>query len=372
MPVHHLEQEDAAKNTLATYVYGDYIDDVLNMVRDDDGAEPLTSQSVYYHSDDLYNVVAITPGPGGVRMPPPWGQGETLGPGYVIERLYYSDFGKPGRVGVPGSPVGNTRMWNGRDWDSEVELYYYRTRYMEPMWGRFTSRDWIGTWGDHAAFGSATVYVASAPHTFEDPFGLRPRDTDFRHYYDAPEQIPTIDDGNGLTFPVTDLDDPEQLRDSLHAHCDRMGACEQAPGCTPEVCKEEANRIVDGYLRGLKDLNDQKPGHARCGETASAVRDGINKQNNHEPFKCFNLGFGYDPVLFGIGNHTYVVLGHKCGGSNPSYSLDPFRWSNDKDNRHPVWRPRPQLPEIIIPDGPDNPLRGNRPWDPSRPLPWGG
>ena len=64
------EEQNNSNETKATYVYGLYIDEVLNMQRAD--------QDYFYHTDDLYNVMAIT-------------NSEVA----VVERYDYSDYGDP-------------------------------------------------------------------------------------------------------------------------------------------------------------------------------------------------------------------------------------------------------------------------------------
>ena len=80
-------------NTLATYVYGDYVDDVLNMQRDlnADGI----AENYYYLSDGQYNVTGVFDSKGN-----------------VLERYVYGTFGEPyffdgsGTVGPVHQPVG--------------------------------------------------------------------------------------------------------------------------------------------------------------------------------------------------------------------------------------------------------------------------
>lgn len=45
---------------------------------------------------------------------------------------------------------------------------YYRTRYMDPKAGRFTTRDTIGIWGDPAEMGNGFSYVGNNPATYVD------------------------------------------------------------------------------------------------------------------------------------------------------------------------------------------------------------
>ncbi len=113
------EEQDAATATQATYVYGLYIDEVLSMQRG--GADH------FYHTDDLYNVMALTDATGN-----------------VVERYDYEDYGRPlDENGTPiaESAIGNPYLFTGRRYDPECEWYYDRTRYPDPSSGRFTTRD---------------------------------------------------------------------------------------------------------------------------------------------------------------------------------------------------------------------------------------
>lgn len=162
----------------ADYVYGRYIDDPIQMRRDYDGSGSDTLQTCYYHQDDLFTVLALTAGPSGVTIP----SLGTFAAGAVVERYRYGDYGAPSirdasgdDAGTSASPVGNSYLFTGREWDGGTKLYYYRTRYMEATWGRFTTRDSIGTWGDAGNHGSAVNYVHSQPAQLSDPFGLEPK-----------------------------------------------------------------------------------------------------------------------------------------------------------------------------------------------------
>ena len=129
-----IEEQDEWGNTLATYVYGNYLDEVLTMQRDVDGDG--TPEDYYYHADDLYNVVAVTDAAGN-----------------VVERYEYGDFGRPtimdaDSLPIAQSAIANPYLFTGRRYDPDTGLYYYRTRYLDPRAGRFTSRDPLGFWGD--------------------------------------------------------------------------------------------------------------------------------------------------------------------------------------------------------------------------------
>jgi RHS repeat-associated protein len=146
------EEQNEAGAALAEYVYGNGIDEVLTMRRG--GAD------FYYHSDQLGNIMAITDAGGD-----------------VVERYEYGDYGQPQFMDAdsqprPQSVIGNSYLFTGREYDPETGFYYYRARYLDPLAGRFTTRDPIGTWGDAVNVGNAFTYVGNNPQTLVDPTGL--------------------------------------------------------------------------------------------------------------------------------------------------------------------------------------------------------
>ena len=152
-----IEEQDGTGTTLATYVYGNYIDEVLHMRR----GTADTATDYYYHADDMYNVMAVTDSAG-----------------TVVERYEYGDYGQPEFFDGTGTPIGsiaigNPYLFNGRRYDPETGWYYYRTRYLDPKAGRFISRDTIGTWGDASNLGNGSAYVGNNPWSSLDPFGLK-------------------------------------------------------------------------------------------------------------------------------------------------------------------------------------------------------
>jgi hypothetical protein len=104
--------------SIATYVYGRYIDEVLQMQRCGTGILPVDCTTgvppvdYYYHTDDLYNVMAVTDGAGN-----------------VVERYEYDDYGTPMVMAPDGtvfasSTIGNPYLFTGRRYDAETSWYH--------------------------------------------------------------------------------------------------------------------------------------------------------------------------------------------------------------------------------------------------------
>jgi|GEM_PF-4618994 len=139
----------------ASYVYGNYIDEVLQAERHDQGVTP---ETFYYHQDDLFSVYAITDESGA-----------------VVERYDYSDYGEvetlhPGGARrTSGSVVGNRHTYTGRAVELESGLLQYRHRYLVPVAGRFAQRDPLGFIDSM----NPVAYARSRPVSLVDALGLR-------------------------------------------------------------------------------------------------------------------------------------------------------------------------------------------------------
>ncbi|MGH9870097.1 MAG: RHS repeat-associated core domain-containing protein [Candidatus Polarisedimenticolia bacterium] len=146
-----IEEQNSAGATQATYVYGNNIDEVLNMER--------SGASYFYHGDDLDGTRAVTDATG-----------------TVVERYDYGDFGQPvfmnaAGTPIPGSAIGNPFLFAGRRYDPVTGLYDYRKRQFDPMTGRFVTRDPTGPWGDDQNEGNPYTYAGNTPWTLIDPTG---------------------------------------------------------------------------------------------------------------------------------------------------------------------------------------------------------
>jgi len=164
-----VEEQSTTGGTLATYTFGLYIDEVLNMTR--------AGVRYFYHADDLYNVMAVSDNTG-----------------VVVERYEYQDYGRPsmstaGGGSIAQSAIANPFLFTGRRFDPETAWYYCRTRHLDPAAGRFTTRDASGSWGDPRSMGSAYTYSRNNPSSLLDPLGLQAREQEKQ---DPDEHLPLL------------------------------------------------------------------------------------------------------------------------------------------------------------------------------------
>jgi YD repeat-containing protein len=122
-----IEEQRSDGNTQATYVYGNYVDEVLTMDRG--------GQTFYYHQNALWSVEAVT-----------------TSAGSVVERYSYDAYGlptvtngagvhvPPNSSGTPHSAIGNPWVFTGRQLDEETGLFFYRARYYDTGKGRTIAR----------------------------------------------------------------------------------------------------------------------------------------------------------------------------------------------------------------------------------------
>jgi type VI secretion system Hcp family effector len=149
--------------TQATYVFGNGLDEVLNMDRG--------GQSFYYHTNALGTIVALTDSTGNAVE------------AYQYDAYGYQTIILPGPNGVidyggddiylPGgkSSYDNPFLFTAQRYDPSSGLMYYKNRYYSSALGRFMSRDPIGIWGDPVELGNGYAYVGDNPTNLTDSTG---------------------------------------------------------------------------------------------------------------------------------------------------------------------------------------------------------
>ncbi|MBV8845291.1 MAG: RHS repeat protein [Bryobacterales bacterium] len=145
-----VEEQNVAEVTQATYVYGNYVDEILTMDR--------SGQTYYYHQNALWSVEAITNSSAA-----------------VVERYSYDAYGLPttgstNPWGTAHSAIGNPWLFTGREFDEETGLYFYRARYYDPVKDRFLQRDPL----EYGISMNLYSYVTDRPTTLTDPHGEAP------------------------------------------------------------------------------------------------------------------------------------------------------------------------------------------------------
>jgi RHS repeat-associated protein len=149
-----IEEQDATNATVATYVLGNGIDELLTTDRG--------GQRSFFHADGLGSIRKVTDNSGA-----------------IVEQYRYDDYGQPtflnaaGTV-IPATQITNATLFTGRRYDAETGFYYFRSRCLDPAAGRFITRDRIGLWGDAANFGNPYSFVGNNPLSHNDPLGLCP------------------------------------------------------------------------------------------------------------------------------------------------------------------------------------------------------
>jgi RHS repeat-associated protein len=170
-----IEERNAADGLSQQYVYGFYLNEPLVLDRNPRKADMTSGageQRLFFHTNMLGSVLALTDKAGG-----------------IVEGYQYDAYGRPtvyrpDRNGIvnfdhdevvadSASAVGNPYLYTGGRFDPESGLYYFRTRYLDPLQGRFISRDSIGIWGDRIGLGNGYAYVGNNPSTLIDSFGLQ-------------------------------------------------------------------------------------------------------------------------------------------------------------------------------------------------------
>jgi RHS repeat-associated protein len=143
---------DASGNLLRSYVHGPGVDDILAMTIH---FGP-NAGTYFYLKDHLGSVLALTDDDGD-----------------IVESYDYDPYGNITARGAQGQPLtasayGNRHTFQGREYSWTSRIYHFRTRWYEPITGRWLSKDLIGISGGSNQF----EFCQSMPTLLNDPWGL--------------------------------------------------------------------------------------------------------------------------------------------------------------------------------------------------------
>ncbi|MDB5106244.1 MAG: repeat protein [Fibrobacteres bacterium] len=155
--------EETSSGDSKSFIYGSYIDEPIAVVLKRSGIQ----DTMYYIQGINYNVEALANSTGSlveVYEYAPFGKPKIhIGPG--VDGQWYTTDDQIGSASL----FGNYYMYQGRQFDSESGLFYFRNRYFSTTLGRFISRDPAGY-----KSGDVNLYRFVHNHPFSrDPYGLK-------------------------------------------------------------------------------------------------------------------------------------------------------------------------------------------------------
>jgi RHS repeat-associated protein len=161
------------------------------------------TNTYFYQKDYLGSIIAITD--------------ET---GTIVEEYVYDIFGKPYSKQIDWkitklnkSPVGNTRMYTGREYDRGLKIYYNRARYYDRKLARFISRDPIDIADDVNLY----AYVGNNSVMFMDLMGTEKVLIlySWNHWYDSwSTKVTSFNLKNDFTEQWYDVLEPIKIKSS--------------------------------------------------------------------------------------------------------------------------------------------------------------
>jgi RHS repeat-associated protein len=156
-----IEERDGSDNVLKQYIYGNGIDELIRVDINESG----NFTPYYFHTNGIGSVTAITDQDG-----------------ELVERVSYDLYGMPTFTDyrtdlqnpqvVGSSVIDNELLFQGRRYEKETNLIYFRARYYDPIMGRFLQTDPMG-YQD-----SMNLYQAfnMNPVNFIDSMGMEVKD----------------------------------------------------------------------------------------------------------------------------------------------------------------------------------------------------
>jgi RHS repeat-associated protein len=324
-----IEEQNGAAMTQATYVYGNYIDEVLTMNR--------LGTNYYYHQNALWSVEAVSNSAGS-----------------PVERYRYDAYGfvtvtdgafnpiPQNAWGTPHSAIGNPYMFTGRQLDEETGLYFYRARYYDTAKGRFLQRDPL----EYSAAVNQYEYVSDEPTFAVDPSGLDEQPPTFGREMIVPRRMSTIQCHGQQGWP-----DYRAFRLSLYGCRDEgdsnapapamVGPCQAYAGYDDKIASENYN------CAGLAHRTYTYIG--RVADVKKLLEKGkkIECKEKCRPFQIKHWLWEFEIHVEDAGFKTDTWKDfHTVAGQTDKDGNDPEKvWSKDgkrpvkDDKKGPDWRP---------------------------------
>ena len=159
-----MEERNSSNAAIRQYVWGKYIDECIQLTTLTTlGPQSLPAGAYYLLQDLLYRAVALTNSSGSVVEAYDCdAYGNTIiftAPG--TDGVWFTDDDVQSTYGA------NTTIFQGREYDPESQLYYFRTRYYVPALGRFVNRN---PWGYIQDRYNLYNFAKDNPVAFSEPF----------------------------------------------------------------------------------------------------------------------------------------------------------------------------------------------------------
>ncbi len=269
---------DSTPVETARYIGTGDIDDNLVAIKN--------GKPFFYHKDHLGSVVAIT-----------------NDVGEIVQKNQYSSFGKilsikdknRKEIGIEGA-TEKSFAYTGREWDEEIDLYYYRARHYDPQIGRFVQKDPIGLEAGDSNF---YRYVNNNPLNWVDPNGL----ARCKYSITTGKLVCTSNDGSRTAS--------SQMFSGLTMYKNNPNQTEEFGGPIPlghyEITKTPGAKQRDWFLDpGLLSRVGYRLGiarggfnlHLRQGASLGCItaEDSENDQNLNEIDNILNADFGNNSI----------------------------------------------------------------------------
>jgi len=265
-----IEETNSSGGVVARYAQSaDKVDEPLAMLR--------SGTTNYYNADGLGSITSLSNAVGA-----------------LAQTYTFDSFGN--QTASSGSLVNSFR-YTAREFDPEINLYYYRARYYDPASGKFVNEDPIGFDGGDNFY----RYVYNGPTGSSDPLGLSPADVQ-----------------------------------RIQAACKRctQGLTEggyRLPGSGGWRGFRNDNQVLLGILTGLLHGDPRDSGRLQgCKSQAGLVKPCLEGDPTLS-------GWKFSEAPWWLGSHT-IVKGESSDPNDPLVYCDPWRNYTWTAPSHPdIW-----------------------------------